>query len=59
MLRESQESGEFLTGLIYINEEKPDFISQLNVVETPLSLLSQESVQPSEADLQKIMAELM
>src|SRR5688572_2096455 len=37
MLRESQESGEFLTGLIYINEEKPDFISQLNVVGTPLA----------------------
>src|SRR5678816_1651432 len=29
MLRSCQESNEFLTGLIYINEEKPDFLSQL------------------------------
>jgi len=59
MLRHCTESGEFLTGLIYVNEEKPDFLTQLNMVEEPLATLPQERVQPSPADLQKIMQELM
>jgi 2-oxoglutarate ferredoxin oxidoreductase subunit beta len=59
MLRKCQESNEFLTGLIYINEEKPDFLSLLNTVDQPLSSLTQEQVQPSADDLTTIMAELM
>ena len=59
MLRHCSESGEFLTGLIYVNEEKPDFLTQLNMVEEPLATLPQNRVQPSPADLQKIMQELM
>ena len=59
MLRHCSESGEFLTGLIYVNEEKPDFLTQLNMVEEPLATLPQKRVQPSPEDLQKIMQELM
>jgi 2-oxoglutarate ferredoxin oxidoreductase subunit beta len=59
MLRSSQESNEFLTGLIYINEEKPDFLTQLHMVDAPLATLPQELTQPSEADLKAIMSELM
>ena len=59
MLRRCQESGEFLTGLIYVNEEKPDFLTLLNMVDEPLATLPQERVQPSASDLQKIMQELM
>src|SRR5262245_53650941 len=59
MLRHCYESGEFLTGLIYVNEEKPDFLTQLNMVDAPLATLPQERVQPSPEDLQEIMAELM
>jgi 2-oxoglutarate ferredoxin oxidoreductase subunit beta len=59
MLRSSQESNEFLTGLIYINEEKPDFLTQLRMVDEPLATLPQELTQPSEADLKAIMSELM
>ena len=59
LLRHCSESGEFLTGLIYVNEEKPDFLTQLNMVEEPLATLPQKRVQPSPADLQKIMQELM
>lgn len=59
MLRHCYESGEFLTGLIYVNEEKPDFLTQLNMVEAPLATLPQERVQPSPEDLKEIMAELM
>jgi 2-oxoglutarate ferredoxin oxidoreductase subunit beta len=58
-LRRCQESNEFLTGLIYINEDKPDFLSLLNTVDIPLASLTQEQVQPSADDLRAIMAELM
>jgi 2-oxoglutarate/2-oxoacid ferredoxin oxidoreductase subunit beta len=58
-LRRTQESGEFLTGLIYINEAKPDFLSLLNMVDGPLATLPQETTQPSVEDLKEIMAELM
>ena len=59
MLRRSYDSGEFFTGLIYVNEEKPDFLTQLNMVDEPLATLPQSRIQPSPEDLQKIMAELM
>jgi 2-oxoglutarate ferredoxin oxidoreductase subunit beta len=59
MLRRCYDSGEFFTGLIYVNEEKPDFLTQLNMVDEPLATLPQERVQPSAEDLQTIMAELM
>ena len=58
-LRKCQSSNEFLTGLIYINEQKPDFLSQLNTVDQPLTTLTQEQTQPSAEDLKEIMAELM
>jgi len=58
-LRKYHDSGEFLTGLIYINEEKPDFISMLNMADDPLATLPQERTQPSADDLKEIMAELM
>jgi 2-oxoglutarate ferredoxin oxidoreductase subunit beta len=58
-LRKCQESNEFLTGLIYINEVKPDFLTLLNMADDPLATLPQDRVQPSEEDLREIMAELM
>jgi len=48
-----------LTGLIYINEQKPDFLTLLNMTDTPLATLPQERTQPSEDALREIMAELM
>src|SRR2546430_13501944 len=58
-LRKCQESNEFLTGLIYIDEMKPDFLSLLNMVDDPLATMPQQRTQPSEGDLREIMAELM
>lgn len=58
-LRKTHDSGEFLTGLIYINEAKPDFLTLLNLTEGPLSTLPQERTQPSAEDLNEIMKELM
>jgi 2-oxoglutarate/2-oxoacid ferredoxin oxidoreductase subunit beta len=58
-LRRCQESNEFLTGLIYINESKPDFLTLLNLIDEPLATLPQQRTQPSAEDLKEIMAELM
>src|SRR5438128_2470099 len=58
-LRKCQDSNEFLTGLIYIDEMKPDFLTLLNMTDEPLATLPQERVQPKEDDLREIMAELM
>jgi 2-oxoglutarate ferredoxin oxidoreductase subunit beta len=59
LLRHCYDTGEFLTGLIYVNEEKPDFLTQLNMVDTPLSTITQEQVQPTPEDLKEIMSALM
>src|SRR6185369_14009757 len=58
-LRRCQDSNEFLTGLIYINEQKPDFMTLLNVTDDCLATLPQERTQPSEEALREIMSELM
>ncbi|PYS43280.1 MAG: 2-oxoglutarate ferredoxin oxidoreductase subunit beta [Acidobacteria bacterium] len=58
-LRKCQDLNEFLTGLIYINEEKPDFLTLLNMTDAPLATLPQERTQPGEAALREIMADLM
>jgi 2-oxoglutarate ferredoxin oxidoreductase subunit beta len=59
MLRRCYDSGEFLTGLIYVNTEKPDFLKGLNMVDDALATLPQDRTQPSPEDLKKIMEELM
>jgi 2-oxoglutarate ferredoxin oxidoreductase subunit beta len=59
MLRHCYDSGEFLTGLIYVNPEKPDFLTELHMVDDALATLPQERTQPSPEDLKKIMEELM
>jgi 2-oxoglutarate ferredoxin oxidoreductase subunit beta len=59
LLRHCYDSGEFLTGLIYVNEQKPDFLSLLNMVDSPLATISQERVQPTPEDLKEIMSALM
>lgn len=58
LLLDSQEKGEFLTGLIYVNTERPDFASVQEMVNTPLSLLTEKELRPSRETLEKIMAEV-
>ncbi|HEY9680705.1 MAG TPA: 2-oxoacid:ferredoxin oxidoreductase subunit beta [Oculatellaceae cyanobacterium] len=53
------EERQFLTGLLYIDENKPDFVSMLRVVDEPLASLQQDRLRPSKEALDKIMAELM
>lgn len=58
MLKAAEEK-QFLTGLLYIDENKPDFTSMLNLVDEPLALLKESQVRPPKEALTKIMSELM
>jgi 2-oxoglutarate/2-oxoacid ferredoxin oxidoreductase subunit beta len=55
LLEESQQKGEFLTGLIHVNTKRRDFATMQNTVPTPLALLGDEMLRPSKEVLEKIM----
>jgi 2-oxoglutarate ferredoxin oxidoreductase subunit beta len=54
-LHESARRGEFATGMIYIEPDRDDFITQLNLVEEPLASLPLERVRPGKEALDEIM----
>ena len=54
-LMEAHEKGEVLTGIFYIDTQKPNFIDLLNVTETPLAHLPQEAVRPPRRVLDEVM----
>jgi 2-oxoglutarate ferredoxin oxidoreductase subunit beta len=54
-LHESARRGEYATGLIYIEPDRADFITQLNLVDEPLASLPLERVRPGEDALDEIM----
>ena len=56
LLIESQDRDEFLTGLIYVAPERPDFVTQQEMTDTPLALLPDEALRPSRETLEEIMA---
>ena len=58
LIRDSNAKGEFLTGLLYIDPVKPDFLSQLNMHEQPLVSLGPDKVRPSREALEEIMESL-
>jgi 2-oxoglutarate ferredoxin oxidoreductase subunit beta len=58
LLHNAQEKGEFLTGLIYVEPQKKDFLALLDLPEEPLATLPLERVRPSREALQKMMADL-
>ncbi len=55
-LMQSHATGEVLTGVFYVNTEKPTFIDQLNLVDAPLGTLPQERTRPAKAVLDEIMS---
>jgi 2-oxoglutarate ferredoxin oxidoreductase subunit beta len=57
-IKASHANGEFLTGLLYINNEKTDFNTLLNTVDTPLSHMDLETIRPSREVLAEIMGDL-
>jgi len=58
-LHKAVDSGQMLTGLVYLRPEKLSFIAQLNLVDEPLRGLPIERTRPPKAALDKIMQELM
>src|SRR5438067_8935969 len=54
-LHETSRRGEFATGLIYIEPDRDDFLTQLNVVDEPLASLPLERVRPGPEALEEIM----
>jgi 2-oxoglutarate ferredoxin oxidoreductase subunit beta len=58
-IAKAAEEKQFLTGLLYIDENKPDFVSMMKVVDEPLASLQEDRLRPSKDVLDKIMKELM
>jgi 2-oxoglutarate ferredoxin oxidoreductase subunit beta len=54
-LHETARRGEFATGLIYIEPDRDDFLTQLNLVDEPLAFLPLERVRPGKEALDEIM----
>jgi 2-oxoglutarate ferredoxin oxidoreductase subunit beta len=57
-LMEAQEKEEILTGVFYIDTQKPTFIDQLNMVEVPLATLPESVTRPPKSALDSLMANL-
>ena len=57
-LHETARRGEFATGLIYIEPDRDDFLTLLNVVDEPLATLPLERVRPPKEALDEIMEAL-
>src|SRR5437868_5166526 len=58
-LHESNDRGEVLTGIFYINTKKPSFIDLLNMTDEPLATLPESQVRPPKEVLDKVMQSLM
>ena len=58
VLTETARRGEYATGLIYLEPDKDDFLTLLNLVDKPLARLSQDEVRPPESALTEIMNKL-
>ena len=58
LLVESQERGEFLTGLMYVDAKRRDFVGQQDLCSTPLSRLADADLRPGPDVLEAILADL-
>jgi 2-oxoglutarate/2-oxoacid ferredoxin oxidoreductase subunit beta len=58
VLHETARRGEFATGVLYVEPDRPDFLELLNTVEAPLASLPLEKVRPPKAALDEIMESL-
>ncbi|TAK17446.1 MAG: 2-oxoacid:ferredoxin oxidoreductase subunit beta [Acidobacteria bacterium] len=55
LLHDTARRGEFATGVFYIEPDKEDFTTSLNMVDTPLAFLTTEQVRPPKAVLDQLM----
>jgi 2-oxoglutarate ferredoxin oxidoreductase subunit beta len=58
VIEEAEAKGEVLTGVLYVNPEKPMFLDLLNLSEDPLATLPQAKTRPSRAVLEEVLEEL-
>ena len=58
VIHEAARRGEFATGVLYIEPDKKDFVTLLNVVDEPLATLPLERVRPGREALEEIMESL-
>jgi len=58
LLVEAQEANEFLTGLLYVDPDQPDFVAIQGMTDTPLSRLSDEDLRPSREVFEEILASI-
>ncbi|SEF49487.1 2-oxoglutarate ferredoxin oxidoreductase subunit beta [Bryocella elongata] len=58
-LMEHGERGEVLTGVFYVETDKPSFTELLNLVDEPLATLPEERVRPAKSVLDDVMQRLM
>jgi 2-oxoglutarate ferredoxin oxidoreductase subunit beta len=57
-LEEAESKGEVLTGVLYLNPNKPDFLELLNLHDLPVATLPESKVRPSRQVLDELMEEL-
>jgi 2-oxoglutarate ferredoxin oxidoreductase subunit beta len=57
-LEDAEKNHEVLTGVFYVNTEKPNFLEMLHLAEEPLATLPQSKVRPPAEALDEIMEEL-
>jgi 2-oxoglutarate ferredoxin oxidoreductase subunit beta len=57
-LMEAHQKDEVLTGVFYINTQKPTFIDQLNMVDEPLATLPESLTRPPKSALETLMTNL-
>jgi 2-oxoglutarate/2-oxoacid ferredoxin oxidoreductase subunit beta len=59
MLQHAEDNHEFITGLIYFDNERESLAEASDLTETALAHLGDDQIRPSEKTLQEMMAELM
>lgn len=58
-IAKAAEEKQFLTGLLYINEEKENFSDIMHVVDTPITKIPHDQLRPSKEVLDEVMKSLM
>lgn len=59
LLEESRVYKEFITGLIYISEQRPTLAETMHLTTTPLAALTEARLRPTREALTEVMAELL
>jgi len=59
VLTESHEKGEIMTGLFFVDTQRPSFVDLLNVMDEPLATLPEAKVRPPKEVLDQVMQSLM